>query len=89
MRSRSFSEEDTTSDSPSSAAPEYAFEGFNIEFSDKVLITPLTPGRNVVATAQSRAYQLTLHPDRAGSFIIPDIYPHDLGGNPRFEVLPG
>jgi len=89
MRSRSFSEEDTTIDSPSSAAPEYAFEGFNIEFSDKVLITPLTPGRNVVATAQSRAYQLTLDPDRAGSFIIPDIYPHDLGGNPRFEVLPG
>jgi hypothetical protein len=95
MRSRAFTEEEeTTVDSPSSAASEYAFEGFDIEFSEKILITPLTPGRNVVATAQSRAYrararQFTLDPDRAGSFIIPDIYPHDLGGNPRFEVLPG
>lgn len=28
-------------------------------------------------------------PDRFGSFIIPDIYPADLGQNPPFSVLPG
>lgn len=27
--------------------------------------------------------------DRFGSFIIPDIYPRDLGANPPFHVLPG
>lgn len=31
----------------------------------------------------------TLDPDRAGTFIIPDIYPYDLNGNPDFDVLPG
>lgn len=28
-------------------------------------------------------------PDRTGTFIIPDIYPNDLGANPPFEHLPG
>lgn len=29
------------------------------------------------------------NPDRFGSFIIPDVYPGDLGGSPPFSVLPG
>ena len=51
MRSRTFTEEETTIDSPSTAAPEYVFEGFDIEFSEKILITPLIPSRNVMTTA--------------------------------------
>lgn len=27
--------------------------------------------------------------DRSGTFIIPDVYPGDLGGNPNFAALPG
>ena len=28
-------------------------------------------------------------PDRIGTFLIPDVYPEDLGGSPPFQVLPG
>jgi GH25 family lysozyme M1 (1,4-beta-N-acetylmuramidase) len=28
-------------------------------------------------------------PDRVGSFIVPDVYPDDLGASPPFHVLPG
>lgn len=56
MLVRTFSEEDAAAPGPpgESSAPEYAFEGFNVEFSDKVMLTPLVP-RGGQATGQSVA----------------------------------
>jgi hypothetical protein len=69
--------------------PEYTFEGFNVEFSDKIMLTPLNPNRIALAKGQSSSYAFTLDPAREGTFIITDIYPKDLGANPPFDVLPG
>ena len=80
---------------------EYVFEGFNIEFSEKIALTPVNAARGTVAKSQSQSvsYQFTLDPNRAGTFIIADIYqcdfstPHKGGGcdplDPPFHVLPG
>ena len=54
MRSRSFSEEDTSTNGGSSAPPEYVFEGFNIEFSEKIMLSPLTPKRSESGQEPSR-----------------------------------
>jgi hypothetical protein len=39
--------------------------------------------------AQTASNTSSLDPDRSGTFIITDIYPHDLGENPPFNILPG
>jgi len=81
-------------------APEYAFEGFNIEFSRKIALTPLVTKPSPVAKSQSVSYQFTLDPNREGTFIIPDIYQCDFSTprkdhhgcdplDPPFHVLPG
>ena len=84
-------EQDPSTEGGSSAdqEPEYAFAGFNVEFSEKIMLTSLAPSRSALATGQSVSYQFSLDPDRAGDFIIPDVYPGDLHGNPPFDVLPG
>lgn len=81
------------------AASEYAFEGFNIEFSDKIALTPVNLARGTLVKSQSVSHQFTLDPNRAGTFIIADIYqcdfskPHKGGGcdplDPPFSALPG
>lgn len=44
MNERSFSQEEEQADSGSTSGsendPEYTFEGFKVEFSDKVMLTP-------------------------------------------------
>lgn len=50
-------EEDAGATAPPADEPEYAFEGFNIDFSTKVMLTPPSPvktGNGAVAAAQSR-----------------------------------
>ena len=92
MLERTFTEEqDSSEDTPviTKDEPEYAFEGFNIEFSEKVMLTSLAPKPSALAKEQSISYQFSLDPDRVGSFIIPDLYPDDLGENPSFDILPG
>jgi hypothetical protein len=42
--------------------PEYAFEGFNIEFSDKIMLTPLNPDRSALAKGQSVTHAFVLEP---------------------------
>jgi hypothetical protein len=69
--------------------PEYTFEGFQIEFSDKVMLTPVAPNRTVQVKSQLVSKQFTLDPDRAGTFLICDIYPHDFKNSPPFHLLPG
>ena len=81
------------------SASEYAFEGFNIEFSEKIALTPVNPARGTLVKSQSVSHQFTLDPNRAGTFIIADIYqcdfskPHKGGGcdplDPPFHKLPG
>ena len=46
-------------------------------------------GPPVVVPASPRPTIPGPNPDRFGSFIIPDVYPGDLGQNPPFSVLPG
>jgi hypothetical protein len=48
---------------------EYEFDGFEIEFSEKIALTPLTPKRGPVAYGQSiaRAFRIEPSPDKAGS----------------------
>jgi GH25 family lysozyme M1 (1,4-beta-N-acetylmuramidase) len=91
MLVRTFSDDATPADGggDKSEGPEYSFEGYNVEFSTKVMLTSLVPNRSALATGQSVSYQFALDPDREGTFIIPDIYPEDLHGNPAFDVLPG
>lgn len=85
------SEEDSSSREGSSGSeaqePEYSFAGFNVEFSEKITLTPAAGNR--MANTQSMAGSASLDPDRQGAFIITDIYPGDLGENPPFHVLPG
>lgn len=38
-----------TTDSASGTEPEYSIEGFNVEFSFKVALTPPTPPRNAAS----------------------------------------
>ena len=52
-------EDDAGATAPATDEPEYAFEGFNIDFSTKVMLTPPTPvkpgnGNGAVAQTQSR-----------------------------------
>lgn len=42
--------------------PEYAFEGFNVEFSDKIMLTPLNPDRITMAKGQSVAHAFVVEP---------------------------
>ena len=82
------------------SASEYAFEGFNIEFSEKIALTPVNPARGTLVKSQSVSHQFTLDPNRAGTFIIADIYQCDFGKprkdkkgcdplDPPFSALPG
>lgn len=46
MRNRSFAQEEDQGDGGSAAGsnePEYTFEGFKVEFSEKVMLTPQAP----------------------------------------------
>ncbi len=72
-----------------SAEPEYSFEGFNIDFSEKVMLTPVSPPSPVQVKSQSISRQFTLDPDREGTFLICDIYPKDFQADPPFNLLPG
>jgi hypothetical protein len=50
-------------DSPvEKSEPEYAFDGFDIEFSEKIALTPLTPKRGPVAEGQSISRSFILEP---------------------------
>jgi hypothetical protein len=69
--------------------PEYTFEGFTVEFSEKIMLTPMATSRSLLAKGQTASNAFSLDPNRTGTFIIPDIYPCDLGENPPFHVLPG
>jgi GH25 family lysozyme M1 (1,4-beta-N-acetylmuramidase) len=94
MRATTFAADSDVLDSPSPAQePEYSFEGFQVDFSQKVMLTPLGPDRNAqtrtVLASKAAAQQLSLDPDREGTFIIPDTYPKDFKGDPPFNVLPG
>src|SRR6266850_905220 len=91
---------DEEEDSPvEKSEPEYAFAGFNVEFAEKITLTPLNPNRGPLAKSQSVSYQFSLDPNRAGTFIIPDIYQCDFSTgrkdgtcdplDPAFHVLPG
>jgi hypothetical protein len=55
---RQFDVDEEEEDSPVSALvekgdAEYTFDGFDIEFSEKIALTPLTPKRGPVAYGQS------------------------------------
>ncbi len=64
MLLRTFSDEDASADGGAgeSGAPEYAFEGFNIEFSQKVMLTSLAPSRIAQAKGQSVSQAFVLNP---------------------------
>lgn len=49
----------------------------------------LPPTRVVKDIETQKPQDIGASPNRFGSFIIPDIYPHDLGQNPPFHILPG
>jgi hypothetical protein len=48
-----FTDDDEEESPAEKSAPEYAFDGFNIEFSEKIALMPLSPNRGMVARAQS------------------------------------
>lgn len=92
MLERPFTEEQDSSQEGGSSdnqEPEYIFEGFTVEFSEKIMLTPMATSRSLLAKGQTTSNEFSLDPDRSGTFIIPDIYPCDLGENPPFHVLPG
>src|SRR6266478_2750105 len=100
MLVRTFSDDDTTTNGSGDSGPEYVFEGFNVEFSAKVMLTTLAPSRSPLVTGQTASYQFSLDPDRLGTFIIPDIYQCDFSRpkppghgceplDPPFHLLPG
>jgi hypothetical protein len=62
MRARMFSEDDDTIETdPVAGESEYAFEGFNIEFSEKIMLTPAVTAASV-AKAQSAARAFIAEP---------------------------
>jgi len=63
---------------------EYAFEGFDIEFNEKIALTPLTPKRGPVAYGQSisRAFRV----DPAGPLVDPNRPQTEFGGTPVKEM---
>jgi hypothetical protein len=69
--------------------PEYSFAGFTVEFSEKIMLTPLGTSQSLLAKGQTASTAFSLDPNRTGTFIIADIYPCDLGEHPPFHVLPG
>lgn len=55
MLDRTFAEEqDSSEDSTASdkGEPEYAFEGFTVEFSEKIMLTSLATSRSALAKVQ-------------------------------------
>lgn len=87
MYARQF--EDEEEDSPVSALvekgePEYAFDGFEIEFSEKIALTPLTPKRGPVAYGQSIARAFVADP--AGPLVDPNRPRTEFGGTPVKEM---
>ena len=52
MRARSFSEDPDTAADNSQPEPEYAFEGFNVEFSVKIALTPPAVAKSADARRQ-------------------------------------
>ena len=64
MLERTFTEDDSSEDSPIAAKdePEYAFEGFNIEFSEKVMLTSLAPKPSALVQGQSASHAFVLEP---------------------------
>lgn len=89
MGAATFSDEDVLTQKDTESKPEYSFEGFNIDFSDKIMLTAASPARISPAKSLSVSRQFTLDPDRQGTFLICDIYPFDFKNEPPFDLLPG
>jgi hypothetical protein len=65
MLERTFTEEQDSSEddtTPKSDEPEYVFEGFNIEFSEKVMLTSMAPQGSARSSAQSISQAFVLNP---------------------------
>jgi hypothetical protein len=63
MLERTFSEEqDSSEETNKKDEPEYVFEGFEIEFSEKVMLTPLGPQAKERSKAQSTSHAFILYP---------------------------
>ena len=58
MRETAFTEDQDASDS--GAAPGYSFEGFNVDFSEKVMLTPVAPRQAAAAQSQSAVRPFSL-----------------------------
>jgi GH25 family lysozyme M1 (1,4-beta-N-acetylmuramidase) len=89
MRATEFTVEQDSPTDGASAEPEYSFEGFDVDSSEKVMLTPVGPPSIVAAKMQSVSRPFSVDPDREGTFIVPDIYPGDFKGDPPFHLLPG
>jgi hypothetical protein len=64
MLVRTFSDDAAPADggADKSDGSEYSFEGYNVEFSTKVLLTPVIPSRSALATGQSVSTAFVLSP---------------------------
>jgi hypothetical protein len=80
---------DEEEDSPAEKSEsEYAFEGFNIEFSEKIALTPLKPKSGPVAQGQSisRSFRLEPQADKPNPQIDKFVPPTEFGPTPRREL---
>ncbi len=62
-----FTDDDEEEAPGETTVPEYAFDGFNIEFSEKIALTPLNPSRGTVAQGQSLPRRFMLPVDKWSS----------------------
>jgi hypothetical protein len=67
MLEKPFTEEQGPSEvsgSSENQEPEYTFEGFTVEFSEKVMLTSSVPGRSALAKGQSASHAFVLEPKK-------------------------